>query len=108
MPTPGIRPASTRPSNPCSPCRSRWKTATQPRRGSVAGSGGGVADVAALLRDAGLLVADPGEGGDALADLLLGGQAEAEPQPRLRGGAVDRPFRTRIEGDAGLQRRLHQ
>jgi len=67
-----------------------------------------VADVAALLGDAGLLVADPSKGGDALTDLLLGRQPEAEPQPRFRGLAVDRPFRAWIEGDPGFQRRLHQ
>ena len=38
----------------------------------------GVADVAALLGDAGLLVADLGEGGDALADLFFARQREAE------------------------------
>ena len=55
-----------------------------------------MADIAALLRDAGLLVADAGEGGDALADLLLGGQPEAQPQPRFRRVAIDRPFRPGI------------
>src|SRR5436853_426503 len=64
-------------------------------------AGGGVADVAALLGDAGLLVADPREGGDAVANLLLCRQAKAQPQPRLGGGAVDRPFRPRVEGDPG-------
>src|SRR5260370_42448629 len=65
-------------------------------------------DVAALLGDAGLLVADSREPGDAVAYLLLGGQTKAQPQPRLGGFAVDRPFRPGIERDAGLERRLQQ
>ena len=52
-------------------------------------------DIAALLGDAGLFVADAGEVGDALADLVLGRRAEAEPEPRFCGLAVARPFRTR-------------
>ena len=48
--------------------------------------------VAAAHRDAGLLVADPGQFGDALADFFLLSQREAQPQPRLRIGALDRPI----------------
>src|SRR5439155_5355273 len=71
-------------------------------------AGSGVANVAALLGDAELLVADLGEGGDALADLLLRRQCETQAQPRLRAISVDRPFRPWIERDARLQRRLHE
>ena len=63
------------------------------------------AHVAALLGDAELLVADPREAGDALADLLLCRQPEAQAQARFRGLAVDRPFRSRVERDPGLERR---
>src|SRR5689334_1553620 len=68
----------------------------------------GVADVAALLRDPELLVADLREGSDALADLLLCRQRETQPQPRFGTVTIDRPFRTRVERDAGLQRGLHE
>src|SRR3954447_7562371 len=64
--------------------------------------------VAALLGDAELFVADPSETGDALADLLFCRQPETQPQARASGLAIDRPFRSRIEGDSGLERRRYQ
>src|SRR5215469_12372029 len=64
--------------------------------------------VAALRRDAGLLVADLGERGDALADFPLRGQRKAEPEPRLAVRAVDRPFRAGIERNAGIGGGLDQ
>ena len=70
---------------------------------SFARTGGGVPDIAALLGDAGFFVAHPGEGGDTLADLFLRGQAKAQPEARLGGVAVNRPFRSGVEGDAGLR-----
>src|SRR3954454_21833326 len=85
-----------------------WCVAAEMSGVSASGAGSGVADVAALLGDAELLVADLGEGGDALADLLLRRQRETQPQPRLGAVAVDRPFRAWVERDAGLQGRLHQ
>src|SRR5437764_9618567 len=78
------------------------------RRNSVARARGGVADVAALLGNAEFVVADLRERGDAVADLLLCRQREAEAQPRLGIVAIDRPFRPRVERDAGLQCRLHE
>src|SRR6202035_5204023 len=68
----------------------------------TASSPASAADIAALRRDAGLLVADLGERGDPLADLLLRGQREAQPQPRAGIGTGDRPFGTRIERDPGI------
>src|SRR5712691_11864736 len=68
----------------------------------------GAPDVAALLGDARLFVADPREGGDALADLLLRRRAEAQPQARLGGLAVTGPFRPGIERNAGIERGPHQ
>src|SRR5271170_5192349 len=74
----------------------------------VADSPGRAADIAALLGDAGLFVADPREAGDALADLVLGRRAEAQPEARFGGRAVTRPFRPRVESDAGRERRLDE
>src|SRR4051794_24383651 len=85
-----------------------WCVAAEMSGVSASGAGGGVADVAALLGDAELLVTDLGEGGDALADLLLCRQRETQPEPRLRAVSVDGPFRPWIERDARLQRGLHQ
>src|SRR5712691_7414159 len=67
-----------------------------------------VPDIAALLGDAGLFVANAGEVGDALADLVLGRRAKAQPQPRLGGIAIARPFRPVVKRDAGIERRLHE
>src|SRR4029077_19458827 len=75
---------------------------------SIARALGGMADVAALLGDAGLLVADPGKAGDAFADFVLGRRAEAQPETRFGGLAIARPFRPRVEGDAGVERGLDE
>src|SRR5581483_11443194 len=53
-----------------------------------------------------LSTADVGQHGNALADLLFGGAGEAKPQPAARIWLVGRPFRPRIDRDAGGERRL--
>src|SRR5438270_690260 len=70
--------------------------------------GRSVPHVAALLGDAELLVADLRETGDALADLLLCRQPEAQAQARFRGFAIDRPLRAGIERDPSIERRRYQ
>ena len=63
---------------------------------------------ALLSRHAEFPAADLGERGDALAHRVLGRIGEAEPQPALAVGLVRRPFRPRIDGDAGWQARPGQ
>src|SRR6267154_6855744 len=64
------------------------------------------------IRDSGghaeLLAADLGEYRDTFADLLMRWIGEAQPQPAAGIGLVGGPFRSRIDGDAGGERRLVQ
>src|SRR5260370_26191070 len=52
-------------------------------------------------RHAELLAAHFGEHGDAFADLLVRWTGKAQPQPAAGIGLVGRPFRPRVDGDAG-------
>src|SRR5439155_14388932 len=57
-------------------------------------------------RYAKLAAADFGECRDALADLVVGGAGEAEPQAALAVGLVGRPFGAWIDRDTGGERSL--
>src|SRR5262249_42954576 len=74
---------------------------------SVAGPRG-AAHITALFRNAGLLVADAGKGGDPFADRLLRRQAKAQAQARSRRLAVASPFRAWVERNPGIERRLNE
>src|SRR5262245_38230323 len=64
------------------------------------------ADIAAPRGHPEFAAADLGEGGDAVADLVLCRAREAQPHAAFAVGLVDGPFRPRIDRDPGCERPL--
>src|ERR1700745_4227039 len=62
----------------------------------------GVANIGALLGDAGLLKADAGKGRDTGANVIFRWQRKAEPQMRFALDRIARPFGAGVEDDSGL------
>src|SRR6476469_1650145 len=65
-------------------------------------------DVGAALGHAELPAANLGEQRDARADFIVGRAGEAKPDAASAVGLVDRPFRSRVDVDAGGERGLAQ
>src|SRR5438105_1237118 len=82
-------------------CCCGWRprsTAASPRRPDL---GPRLLYVRAAARHAELLATDLRQHGDALADLLMCRARKAQPQARAGVALVGRPFRPRIDRDAG-------